>query len=289
MRSDLESALADWENNVVKQLPSDDISRLPEYALHISRVIAFPELDINLELKRIDEIGMKIRELTKNLSDLRPTQIIEKINDQLYRKENFRPNKDDYYNPLNSFLNVVLKRRVGIPITLSMIYMRIANSLNFLLVPVNFPSHFLVKHVLEGDSEIIIDPYNEGRIMDDYSLKQLLDQTFPRSNVTLTREFVERASVTKVILRMLNNLKASYFECQDIDKAELVNEMILRIDKNDQYGFRDRGMILLRKKLQREALDIFREYIEKYPEAEDIDPILDIIRNLKKNKDADLS
>jgi len=276
--------LVDWENNVVKQLPSDDISRLPEFALHLSRVIAFPQLDIKLELEGIDGIGMKIRELTKNWSDLRPTQIIEKINEQLYRKENFRPNKDDYYNPLNSFLNVVLKRRVGIPITLSILYMRVANSLNFLLVPVNFPSHFLVKHILEGDSEIIIDPYNEGRIMDDYSLKQLIDQTFLRSNVTLTRAFVERASVAKVILRMLNNLKTSYFECQDIDKAELVNEMILRIDTNDQYGFRDRGMILLRRKHQGEALDIFRKYIEKYPEAEDVDPILDIIRSLKKNK-----
>lgn len=284
MRSDLENLLVDWENNVVKQLPSDDISRLPEFALHLSRVIAFPQLDIKLELEGIDDIGMKIREFTKNLSDLRPTQIIEKINEQLYRKENFRPNKDDYYNPLNSFLNVVLKRRVGIPITLSILYMRVANSLNFLLVPVNFPSHFLVKHILEGDSEIIIDPYNEGRIMDDYSLKQLIDQTFLRSNVTLTRAFVERASVAKVMLRMLNNLKTSYFECQDIDKAELVNEMILRIDTNDQYGFRDRGMILLRRKHQGEALDIFREYIEKYPEAEDIDPILDIIRSLKKSK-----
>jgi regulator of sirC expression with transglutaminase-like and TPR domain len=289
MRSDLEGSLADWENNVVKQLASDDISKLPEYALQLSRVIAFPQLNIKLELEGIDDIGMKIRELNKNLSNLRPTQIIEKINDQLYRKENFRPNKDDYYNPLNSFLNIVLRRRVGIPITLSILYMRVANSLNFLLVPVNFPSHFLVKHVLEGSSEIIIDPYNEGRIMDDYSLKQLLDQTFLRSNITLTRAFVERAPVAKVILRMLNNLKTSYFECQDIDKAELVNEMILRIDTNDQYGFRDKGMISLRRKHQGEALDIFREYIEKYPEAEDIDPILDIIRNLKKNRNVDMS
>lgn len=288
MQPDIQRALVDWENNVVKYLHSDDISKLPEYALHLSRVIAFPQLDINVELTRIDQIGMKIRESTKNLTDLRPTQIIERINDQLYRKENFRPNKDDYYNPLNSFLNVVLKRRVGIPITLSIMYMRIANSLNFRLVPVNFPSHFLIKHILEGDSEIIIDPYNEGRIMDDYSLKQLLDQTFLRSNVTLTRAFVEKASVTKVMLRMLNNLKTSYFECQDIDKAELVNEMILCIDTNDQYGFRDRGMILLRKRHQGEALNIFSEYIEKYPEAEDIDPILDIIRKLKKNKDTEI-
>jgi len=288
MRPEIEKALDDWRANVVNFLSINDVSKLPEYALQLSRIIAFPQLDIGNELKRIDQMGHKIRQSTKNFSDLRPTQIIERINDQMYRKENFRPNKDDYYNPLNSFLNVVLKRRVGIPITLSLLYLRIADILAFKLVPVNFPSHFLIKHVLEGDSEIIIDPYNEGRIMDDYSLKQLLDQTFLRSNVTLTKAFVEKASATRVILRMLNNLKSSYFECQDIDKAELVNEMILTIDSNDQYGFRDRGMILLRTKHRGDALNIFNEYVEKYPEADDIDPILDIIRQLKKNNNIEI-
>jgi regulator of sirC expression with transglutaminase-like and TPR domain len=162
--------------------------------------------------------------------------------------------------------------------------MRVAESLDFKLVPVSFPSHFLIKYILEGESEIIIDPYNEGRIMDDYSLKQLLDQTVPRLNVALTRDFVARAPVTKVMIRMLNNLKTSYFECQDIDKAELVNEMILHIHSNDQYGLRDKGMIMLKRKYQQEALELFNQYIEKYPEADDIDPILELVRKLKKNQ-----
>lgn len=288
MPTDIERAVNDWHTNVVQYLGADDVSKLPEYALHLSRIVAFPELEIGHELNKIDQIGHKILEGTKNFSDLRPTQMIEKINDQLYRKENFRPNKDDYYNPLNSFLNVVLKRKLGIPITLSLLYLRIADILSFRLLPVNFPSHFLIKHVLEGDSEIIIDPYNEGRIMDDYSLKQLLDQTFTKSNVTLTKAFVEKASATRVALRMLNNLKTSYFECQDIDKALLINEMILDIDDNDQYGFRDKGMIFLRSKKTSDALTIFSEYIEKYPEAEDIDPILDIIRKLRTKNNVDL-
>lgn len=288
MYPDIDSALGDWRANVVKFLSYNDVSKLPEYALQLSRIIAFPDLEIQNELERINQMGHKIHETTKNFSDLRPTQIIEKINDQLYRREKFKPNKDDYYNPLNSFLNVVLKRKVGIPITLSLLYLGIADFLSFKLYPVNFPSHFLIKHVLEGDSEIIIDPYNEGRIMDDYSLKQLLDQTFLRSNVTLTKTFVEKTSVTRVILRMLNNLKSSYFECQDIRNAELVNEMILTIDGNDQYGFRDRGMILLKNKRREDALNIFNEYVEKYPEADDIDPILDIIRKLKKDNNIEI-
>src|SRR5437867_8479439 len=146
MNSDIDTALGDWRANVVKFLSFNDVSKLPEYALQLSRIIAFPDLEIQNELDRINQMGHKIHETTKNFSDLRPTQIIERINDQLYRKENFRPNKDDYYNPLNSFLNVVLKRRVGIPITLSLLYLRIADVLAFILLPVNFTSHSLIKH-----------------------------------------------------------------------------------------------------------------------------------------------
>lgn len=280
----MQKALFDWNKSVVKDLASDDVCRLPEYALQLSRIIAFPELDVRNEISKIDQIGLKIRKTLENFSQSRPTQIIERINDQLYRKEKFRPNRDDYYNPSNSFLNVVIRRKIGIPITLSIVYMRVAESLDFKLVPVSFPSHFLIKYILEGESEIIIDPYNEGRIMDDYSLKQLLDQTAPRLSVALTRDFVARASVTKVMIRMLNNLKTSYFECQDIDKAELVNEMILHIHSNDQYGLRDKGMIMLKRKYQQEALELFNQYIEKYPEADDIDPILELVRKLKKNQ-----
>ena len=284
MREEIQKALFDWNKSVVKDLASDDVCRLPEYALQLSRIIAFPELDVRNEISKIDQIGLKIRKTLENFSQSRPTQIIERINDQLYRKEKFRPNRDDYYNPSNSFLNVVIRRKIGIPITLSIVYMRVAESLDFKLVPVSFPSHFLIKYILEGESEIIIDPYNEGRIMDDYSLKQLLDQTAPRLSVALTRDFVARASVTKVMIRMLNNLKTSYFECQDIDKAELVNEMILHIHSNDQYGLRDKGMIMLKRKYHQEALDLFNQYIEKYPEADDIDPILELVRKLKKNQ-----
>ena len=284
MREKIQKALFDWDKSVVKNLSYDDVCRLPEYALQLSRIIAFPELDVRNEISKIDQIGLKIRKTLENFSQSRPTQIIERINDQLYRKEKFRPNRDDYYNPSNSFLNVVIRRKIGIPITLSIVYMRVAESLDFKLVPVSFPSHFLIKYILEGESEIIIDPYNEGRIMDDYSLKQLLDQTAPRLSVALTRDFVTRASVTKVMIRMLNNLKTSYFECQDIDKAELVNEMILHIHSNDQYGLRDKGMIMLKRKYQQEALELFNQYIEKYPEADDIDPILELVRKLKKNQ-----
>ena len=282
MTKNIQTALNDWHINVVSEMKINDPSKLAEYALHISRIVAYDHLVIKDELSKIDEIGKKIVRSMKNSSEIRPTQLIEKINHQLYKIENFKGNRDDYYNPSNSLLNIVIKRKTGNPITLSILYIQLAHSVNFSLYPVNFPSHFMVKHVLDDEeNEIIIDPFNEGRIMDDYSLKELLDHFYPKMNIALTRKLVDKASNHDVIIRMLNNLKTSFFECQDLYNAELVNEMILDINKDDQNGLRDKGMIFLYKKRYEQALEFFNLYLERFPEANDVDNILELIRKLK--------
>jgi regulator of sirC expression with transglutaminase-like and TPR domain len=282
MTKNIQTALNDWHINVVSEMKINDPSKLAEYALHISRIVAYDDLVIKDELSKIDEIGKKIVISMKNSSEIRPTQLIEKINHQLYNIENFRGNRDDYYNPSNSLLNIVIKRKTGNPITLSILYIQLAHSVNFRLYPVNFPSHFMVKHVLDDEeNEIIIDPFNEGRIMDDYSLKELLDHFYPKMNIALTRKLVDKASNHDVIIRMLNNLKTSFIECQDLDNAELVNEMILDINKDDQQGLRDKGMIFLHKKSYEQALEFFNLYLERFPEANDVDNILELLRKIK--------
>jgi regulator of sirC expression with transglutaminase-like and TPR domain len=282
MTKNLQAALNDWHASVVSKMTINDPSKLAEYALHISRIVAYDNLTITEELGKIEEISKKVAKSLKSSTEFRPTQFIEKINHQLYRIENFRGNRDDYYNPSNSLLNTVIKRKTGNPITLSILYIQLAKSLNFTLYPVNFPSHFMVKHVLDDEeNEIIIDPFNEGRIMDDYSLKELLDHFYPKMNIALTRKLVDKASNPDVIIRMLNNLKTSFFECQDLDNAELVNEMILDIDRNNQHGLRDKGMVCLHKKRYDEALKFFNMYLEKFPESNDVDTILELIRKIK--------
>jgi regulator of sirC expression with transglutaminase-like and TPR domain len=282
MTKNIQTALNDWHKNVVSEMKINDPSKLAEYALHISRIVAYDHLVIKDELSKIDEIGKKIVRSMKNSSEIRPTQLIEKINHQLYKIENFKGNQDDYYNPSNSLLNIVIKRKTGNPITLSILYIQLAHSVNFRLYPVNFPSHFMVKHVLDDEeNEIIIDPFNEGRIMDDYSLKELLDHFYPKMNIALTRKLVDKASNHDVIIRMLNNLKTSFFECQDLYNAELVNEMILDINNDDQHSLRDKGMIFLHKKRYEQALEFFNLYLERFPEANDVDNILELIRKIK--------
>lgn len=282
MTKNIQTALNDWHINVVSEMKINDPSKLAEYALHISRIVAYDHLVIKDELSKIDEIGKKIVRSMKDSSEIRPTQLIEKINHQLYKIENFKGNQDDYYNPSNSLLNIVIKRKTGNPITLSILYIQLAHSVNFRLYPVNFPSHFMVKHVLDDEeNEIIIDPFNEGRIMDDYSLKELLDHFYPKMNIALTRKLVDKASNHDVIIRMLNNLKTSFFECQDLYNAELVNEMILDINNDDQHSLRDKGMIFLHKKRYEQALEFFNLYLERFPEANDVDNILELIRRIK--------
>jgi regulator of sirC expression with transglutaminase-like and TPR domain len=282
MTKNIQTALNDWHKNVVSEMKINDPSKLAEYALQISRIVAYDHLVIQDELSKIDEIGKKIVRSMKDSSEIRPTQLIEKINHQLYKIENFKGNQDDYYNPSNSLLNIVIKRKTGNPITLSILYIQLAHSVNFRLYPVNFPSHFMVKHVLDDEeNEIIIDPFNEGRIMDDYSLKELLDHFYPKMNIALTRKLVDKASNHDVIIRMLNNLKTSFFECQDLYNAELVNEMILDINNDDQHSLRDKGMIFLHNKRYEQALEFFNLYLERFPEANDVDNILELIRKIK--------
>ena len=284
--NNLQSLIQDWKINVVDfVVSSNDTDRLAEYALHLSRILAYPDLDVGAKLNELDSMGEELKQSIKKLLPLRPTQLIEKINNYLFKDKGFKANIQDYYNPMNSYLNIVLQHKSGIPITLSIIYMRIAHALNFKLFPVNFPAHFLVKHILEDDnSEIIIDPFNGGRIMDDYALKELLDQSYPRQNIPLTRAFVEKATPTQVLIRMLNNVKGSYYDAQDIDKAEIANEMIIALDQYNPDAIRDKGMILLKREKLTEALEMLNLYLELDPEAQDADAVLDIIRQLRADR-----
>lgn len=284
--NNLQSLIQDWKVTVVDfVVSSNDTDRLAEYALHLSRILAYPDLDVSAKLNELDSMGEELKQSIKKLLPLRPTQLIEKINNYLFKDKGFKSNIQDYYNPMNSYLNIVLQHKSGIPITLSIIYMRIAHALNFKLYPVNFPAHFLVKHILEDDNgEIIIDPFNSGRIMDDYALKELLDQSYPRQNVPLTRAFVEKATPTQVLIRMLNNVKGSYYDAQDIDKAEIANEMIIALDQYNPDAIRDKGMILLKREKITEALEMLNLYLELDPEAQDADAILDIIRQLRTDR-----
>lgn len=280
---DLQGRVEDWKNAVAIPIrTTEDNSRLIEFSLHVSRILAYPELDIKSSSWQIEELGNRLSQKVKSPKRLRPTQLIEEINDFFFNEAKFKPNAHDYYNPANNYLNIVLERKTGIPITLSIIYMRIASKLDFTLFPVNFPAHFLVKYILDDQSaEIIIDPFNMGRIMDDYSLKELLERSYSRHNMVLTRALLSNATASQVVIRLLNNLKNSFYESNDLERAELANEMIISIDETNPFSVRDKGMIFLKRGQKLEALASLSKYLEMHPETNDADTILELIRQIR--------
>jgi regulator of sirC expression with transglutaminase-like and TPR domain len=155
--------------------------------------------------------------------------------------------------------------------------------LNFELQPVNFPSHFLVKHTLDKESKeyIIIDPFNLGRIMDNYTLQDLLNKMNRKLSLSVSNRILEKASTSQILIRLLNNLKIGYLDIDNLQKIELINEMILSLDRFNPDAIKDKGMILYRGRKLKESLKYFYQYIELNPEAEDIDKILELIRQIR--------
>ena len=281
---DKEDYLKDWKETVIDKVQeNDDIIKITEYVLHIARIIDYPELKISDYMNMIDEMGKELKSQIKNAKSMRPTHIIEKLNDFFFDDKKFQPNVSDYYNPVNNYLNIVLEKRTGIPITLSLIYIHLASYIDFKLHSVNFPSHFLVKYVLDEDTDesIVIDTFNKGRIMDDYILQDLLNKAYPRSTISLSNNLMKKANSSQILIRVLNNLKNGYMEVDDLNKIMKINEMILSLDSSSSEALRDKGIILYRNKKYQQALEILYNYIDLNPEANDIDRILELVKQIR--------
>jgi regulator of sirC expression with transglutaminase-like and TPR domain len=283
---DLDLKINNWIINTVNSfIKPNKLDKIAECALQLSKIIYYNDMNVK---KYLEEINLMQKELnikreSSNINFSRPTQIIELINEYMFKEQEFKANIHDYQNPLNNFLNIVIEKKIGIPITLSIIYITLAQSVNFILYPVNFPRHFLVKYVLDdaNHNEIIIDPFNKGRIMDDYALKNLIDSFFPNQNIPLTKKLVEKANLSQVMIRILNNLKDSFFEIQEFDKLNIANEMIFAIDPKNTYAIRDKGVILQEKDPEK-SLELLNTYLELEPEANDADIVLKIIKSIRE-------
>ena len=276
--------LEDWKETVIEKIQeNDDIVKIIEHVLHIARIIDYPNLKIPEYMSMMNEMGKELTSQIKDTRSMRPTYIIEKLNEFFFDNKKFQPNISDYYNPVNNYLNIVLEKRTGIPITLSLIYIHLAGYMDFKLHPVNFPSHFLVKYILDQDSDesIVIDPFNKGRIMDDYVLQDLLNKAYPRSTISLSNDLLKKTNSLQITIRVLNNLKNGYMEVDDLNKIMKINEMILSLDSTSSEALRDKGIILYRNKEYEQALEILYKYIDLNPEANDIDRILELVKQIR--------
>jgi regulator of sirC expression with transglutaminase-like and TPR domain len=226
----------------------------------------------------MDELARSVRE--KIGAEFNPYRQIAALNYVLFNKEGYRGNTDDYYDPRNSFLNEVMERKAGIPITLCVLYMEVGLRAGITLHGVSFPAHFLVKYV--GPKEqIVLDPFDGGEARSDRDLQRLLDQVY-RGKVKLDPELLGSASKTQILIRMLNNLKAVYLRREEFLKALGVVELLLILDPESPTEIRDRGLLSLKLECFAQAATDLETYTQMVPEAEDGDQIRGHLVSLKK-------
>ena len=247
---------------------------LVEKCLKLSQILEYPDLDISKYIQKINEIGKNLSLEISNVDN--PTYKISMLNEHLFQKYGFSGDTQDYYNPKNNFLNQVLEKKSGIPLSLSIIYSEIAKHVGLELRIVGFPSHVIVKY----NEEILLDPFNKGKLLKLDDLEQILDKSFD-GQVDFYPEFLDEISTDKILIRMLRNLKNSYGQSFAYEKAMRCTNMILSLEPNSPEEIRDKGILEDRFSNHDLALEFLEKYLEQFPEAEDADFILELIRNIR--------
>jgi regulator of sirC expression with transglutaminase-like and TPR domain len=248
---------------------------LVEKCLKLSQTLEFRDLDISVYIHKLNEMG---KDLKNSLSEVKnPTYLVSMLNEYMFDIKGFEGDNDDYYNPKNNFLNVVLDKKNGIPITLSIIYIELAKHIGLDLRPVGFPSHFLVKYA----EELILDPYNRGRLVSIDDLQEILDRNYGGS-IKFSPEFLNELEPEKILIRICRNLKNSYIQSFNYTMAMHCINMILGIEEESPEEIRDRGILESRLMKYDLALRSLNRYLEIAPEADDVDYILNLIRNIKE-------
>jgi regulator of sirC expression with transglutaminase-like and TPR domain len=254
--------------------PDEDID-LAKAALLLATQ-QYPDLDTEHYLARLDEIAKAVEQRGVRLAI--PIQIISSLNKVMFLDLGFRGNAENYYDPRNSYLNDVLERRLGIPITLSVVYMEVARRIGFKLHGVALPGHFIVKYCA-GSAEVFIDPFNAGKIMDEQGCVDLLAR-MSGARVQCRPEYLVAATNKQILTRMLANLVKTYVDRSDHGRALAAVEWILLMDPDSPAYVRDRGLLLGSMGRPNSALRELERYLELVPDAPDAENIRDQIKRI---------
>lgn len=248
------------------------LARLDESVFPLDRMALtigleeYPNLDIDAYLRRLDTIAARIEVLAGH--DRSVSGMLECLNEVLFVQEALRGNSEDYYDPRNSFLNEVLDRKLGIPISLSVIYIEVARRVNFELQGVGFPGHFIVK-CSANERELLIDPFNNGRALSVEDCQELLDRVYGGS-VPVQPAFVQPMEKKSIITRMLFNLKGIYYQREEYHKALSIVDRILILNPGILTEIRDRGLLYMQTSLFSKALADLEYYLKHASSPEDV-------------------
>jgi regulator of sirC expression with transglutaminase-like and TPR domain len=229
----------------------------------------YPELDVRSYLARLDEMGVALR---RRLDDEpRPERAIMALNHYLFQEQGFRGNTERYYDARNSYLNEVLDRRTGIPITLSTVFMEVARRAGLEVEGVGLPGHFVVR-VHTAARALLVDPFHGGTLLSEKDCQDRLDRIF-NGNVKLEARMLLPCTRKDMLERILRNLKAIYLRDQDRDRALRVIDLLVRIQPGSAEDLRDRGILYAALDCYGLAARDLESYLSLAPGAKDAEDL----------------
>ena len=241
-----------------------DFANLPDAQLELATgalLIAqsdYPELDIAAYLQRLDAMADAIRQKVQGTA--LPEHHIAEMNRYLFEEQGFQGNNKDYYALGNNFLNVVLDRKRGLPITLSVVYIEVGRRAGLPIVGVNFPSHFLVKYKREH-LDVFLDAFDNGKFMSEEALSAKLQETFGQP-IALQPSMLTEATNREILARILRNLMQAYTRLERHDAALQAAQRITWFLPDSTAALRQFGYMLYRNSAYSDAISVFERCLE---------------------------
>lgn len=262
---------------VSEEIDEHQIS-LARAALTIARTEC-PDLDLEKYLQQLDWYAARVEQMLPHLPE--PVQVIAAINYVLFVEEGFRGNDEDYYDPRNSFLNEVLERKLGIPISLAIVYMEVGQRIGFPLFGVGMPGHFLLKHYDIAGNETFIDPFHRGDILTRADCQTRLDEIYA-GQMPLQPEFLQTVTRRQLLTRVLNNLRNIYMERRDFRRALVIVDLVLAIHPRSAEDMKQRATLRYALGQLRGAAEDLETYARMAPDASDADEMRQTALSLRR-------
>jgi regulator of sirC expression with transglutaminase-like and TPR domain len=238
---------------------------------------AYPELVVDRYLGEIERMAIKLR--ARLPGEGGAEERVVALNQFLFGDLGFTGNTREYYDPRNSYLNEVIDRRTGIPITLAILYMEVGRRIGLPLAGVSFPGHFLVRLKLRGGT-LVLDPFSDGAPLSEGELRERLQRVIPEGasdEVPVAElpldQFLEPATNRQILARMLRNLKGIYRDAGKPERMLDVLNRMLVVAPDASGELRDRGFVYHKLECYRAALKDLTDYVQREPDAPDSDEV----------------
>ncbi len=258
----------------------------PEKELNLARAALlvaqgeYPQLPVDPYLVRLDVMAEEVKDRLNG--ETAPPVVLAELNRTLYERHRLKGNRDDYYDAKNSYLNDVLDRGLGIPLTLGIVFLETGWRLGLPLEGVDFPGHFLVRQ--RGETvNLLIDPYHHGLVRFEDQAQEVLDQQYG-GMVRLQDSHLNRASKRDMLVRLLVNLKTIHQKTDDHKRTLAVVEMLLAVHPTSPGEIRDRGVLLARLGRADEAVLQLEAYLTFAPGAGDASKVEALLREIQNGE-----